>query len=136
MQFRKASTLRAPVVLYGCETWPLTLREERRLRVFENRVLRRVFVSKRDEVTGESRKLHNEELSDLYSFPSIVLVVKSRRMRWAGHVARMGEGRGVHRVLVGKPEGKRQLGRPRRRWEDNIKGSGRGLWGLDGVGSG
>jgi len=80
-----------------------------------------IFEPKRDEVTGEWRKLHNEELSDLYSLPNIVRVVKSRRMRWAGHVARMGEGRGVHRVLVGKPEGKRPLGRPRRRWEDNIK---------------
>ena len=84
-------------------------------------MLRRVFGPKRDEVTGEWRKLHNEELSDLYSFPNILRVVKWRRMRWAGHVARMGEGRVVHRVLVGKPEGKRQLGRPRRRWEDNIK---------------
>ena len=92
-----------------------------RLRVFENRVLRRVFGPKRDEVTGEWRKLHNEELSDLYSLLNIVRVVKSRRMRWAGHVACMGEGRGVHRVMVGKPEGKRPLGRPRRRWEDNIK---------------
>jgi len=99
----------------------LTLREEHRLRVFENRVLRRVFGPKRDEVTGEWRKLHNEELSDLYSLPNIVRVVKSRKMRWAGHVAHMGQGRGVHRVLVGKPAGKRQLGRPRRRWEDNIK---------------
>ena len=87
------------------------MREERRLRVFENRVLRRVFRPKREEVTGEWRKLHNEELSDLYSLPNIVQVVKSRRMRWAGHVARMGEGSGVHRVLVGKPEGKRPLGR-------------------------
>ena len=87
-----------PVVLYGCETWSLTLREERRLRVFENRVLRRAFGPKRDEVTGEWRKLHNEELRDLYSSPNIVRVVKSRRMRWAGHVARMGEGRGMHRV--------------------------------------
>ena len=77
--------------------------------------------SERDEVTGKWRKLHNEELSDLYSLPNIVRVVKWRRMRWAGHVARMGEGRGVHRVLVGKPEGKSQLGRPRHRWEDNIK---------------
>ena len=93
-----------PVVLSGCEIWSLMLREERRLRVFENRVLRRVFGLKRDEVTGEWRKLHNEELSDLYSLPNIVRVVKSRRMRWAGHVERMGEGRGVHRVLVGKPE--------------------------------
>ena len=89
--------------------------------MFENRVLRRVFGSKRDEVTGEWRKLNNEELSYLYFLPNIVRVVKSRRMRWAGHVARMGEGRGVYRVLVGKPEGKRPLGRPRRRWEDNIK---------------
>ena len=99
----------------------LTLREERRLRVSENRVLRRVFGHKRDEVTGEWRKLHNEELRDLYSLPNIVRVVKSRRMRLAGHVARMGEGRGVHRVLMGKPERKRLLGRPRHRWEDNIK---------------
>jgi hypothetical protein len=97
------------------------LREERKLRVFENRVMSRVFWRKRDEVTGEWRKLHNEELNDLYSLPNIVLVVKSRRMRWAGHVSRMGEERGVHRVLVGKPEGKRPLGKPRRRWEDNIK---------------
>ena len=110
-----------PVVLYGCETWSLTLREERRLRVIENRVLRRVFGPKRDEVTGEWRKLHNEELSDLYSLPIIVRMVKSRRMRWSGHVAHMGEGRVVHRVLVGKPEGKKPLGRLRRRWEDNIK---------------
>jgi hypothetical protein len=110
-----------PVVLYGCETWSLTLREERRLRVFENRVLRRVFGPKRNEVTGEWRKLHNEELNDLYPLPNIVWVVKSRQMRWAGHVARMEKDREVHRVLVGKPEGKRPLGRPRRRWEDNIK---------------
>ena len=89
--------------------------------MYENRVLRKVFGPKRDEVTGEWRKLHNEELIDLYSLPNIVRVVKSRRMRWAGHVARMGEDRGVHRVLVGKPEGKRPLGRPRCRWEDNIK---------------
>ena len=86
----------------------------------ENRVLSRAFGPKRDEVTGECRKLYNEEFRDLYPLPNIVRVVKSRRMRWAGHVARMGEGRGVHRVLVGKPEGKRPLGRPRRRWEDNI----------------
>jgi len=89
--------------------------------VFENRVLRRVFGPKRDEVTGEWRKLHNEELRDFYFLPNILRVVRSRRMRWAGHVARMGEGRGVHRFLVGKLEGKRPLGRPRRRGEDNIK---------------
>jgi len=96
-------------------------REERRLRVFENKVLRRVFGPKRDEVTREWRKLHNEELRDPYSLPNIVRVLKSRRMRWEGHVARMAEGRGVHRVLVGEPEGKRPFGRPGLRWEDNIK---------------
>jgi len=110
-----------PVVLYGCETWSLTLREERRLRVFENRVLRRIFGPKRDEVTGEWRKLHNDELNYLYSSPNTVRAIKSRIIRWAGHVARMGKKRGVYRVLVGRPEGKRRLGRPRRRWEDNIK---------------
>ena len=86
----------------------------------ENRVLRRIFGPKRDEVTGEWTKLHNQELNDLYSSPNTVRVIKSRRMRWVGHVARMGERRCVYRVLVGKPEGKRQLGRSRRRWEDNI----------------
>ena len=110
-----------PVVLYECETWSLTLREERKLRVFENMVLRRIFGPRGDEVTGEWRRLHNEELNDLYSSPNIVRVIKSRRMRWAGHVARMGEGRGVYRVLVGKSEGKRPLGRHRRRWVDNIR---------------
>ena len=84
-----------PVVLYGCETWSLTLREERRLRVFENRVLRRIFGSMRDELTGEWGKLHNKELKDLYSSPNIVRVIKSRRMRYAVHVARMGERRGT-----------------------------------------
>ena len=91
------------------------------LRVFENRVLRRIFGVKRDGVTGEWGKLQNEEFNYLHCSPSIVRLIKSRRMRWAGHVARMGEGRGVHKVLVGKPEGKRPLGRPRRRWENNIK---------------
>jgi len=111
------------VIVVGrlCETGSLTLREERRLTVFENWVLRRLFGPKRDEVTGEWRKLHNEELNDLYCSPNIVRVIKWRRMRWAGNVARMGERRGVYRVLVRKPEGKRTLGRPRRRWEDNIK---------------
>jgi len=117
---QKYRTINIHVVLYGCETWSLTLREERRLRVFENRVLRRVFGPKRDEVTREWRKLHHEELNDLYS-PNIVRVIKSRRMRWAGHVARMGEVRGVYRGLVGKSGEKRPLGRPRHRWEDNIK---------------
>jgi hypothetical protein len=89
--------------------------------VFQNRVLGGIFGPKRDEVTGEWRKLHNEELHNLYSSPDIIKQVKSRRMRWAGHVARMGEERRVYKVLVGKPEGKRPLGRPRRRWEDGIR---------------
>jgi len=110
-----------PVVLYGCETWLLTLTEEHRLRVLENRVLRRIFGPKWDEVTGEWRKLHNEELNNVYSLPIIVRVIKSRRVRWARHVACMGERRVVCRVLVGKPEGKRPLGRPRCRRKDNIK---------------
>jgi len=109
------------VVLYGCETWSLTLREERKLRVLENMVLRRIFGPRREEVTGEWRRLHNEELNDLYYSPNIVRVIKSRRMRWAGHVARMGEERVVYRVLVGKAGGKRPLGRPRRRCVDNIR---------------
>jgi hypothetical protein len=99
----------------------LTLREEHRLRVFENRVLRRIFGPKRDEGTGGWRNLRNEELHDLYSSPSIVRVIKARRMRWAGHVACMGEVRGAYNILVGRPEGRRPLRRPRRRWEDNIK---------------
>jgi hypothetical protein len=114
-------TVVLPVVLYGCETWSLTLREEQRLGVFENRVLRRIFEPKRDEATGEWRRLHKEELNDLYSSPNIIRVIKSRRMRWAGHVARMGEKRGAYRILVGRPDGRRTLGRPMRRWEDNIK---------------
>jgi transcription termination factor 2 len=89
--------------------------------VFENRVLRRIFGPKRDEVTGEWRKLHNEELRELYSSPSVIRIIKSRRMRWAGHVARMEEKRYAYRLLVGKPEGKRLLGRLRRRWVDNIR---------------
>jgi len=97
------------------------LREERKLRMFENMVLRRIFGPRRDEVTGEWRRLHNEELHYLYSSPNIMRVIKSRRMRWAGHVARMGEVRGAYRDLVGKPEGQRPLGRPRRRWMDNIR---------------
>jgi hypothetical protein len=97
------------------------LREEHRLRVFENRVLRRIFGPKRHDVTGEWRKLHNGELHNLYSSPDIIRQIKSRRMRWAGYVARMGDGRNVYRVLMGKPEGKSPLGRPRRRWEDGVK---------------
>jgi len=114
-------TIILPVILYGCETWSLTMRKERRLRVFENRLLRRIFGSKREEVSGAWRKLNNEEFNDLYCSPNIVRVIRSRRMRWAGHVARMWDRRGIYRVLVGKPEGKRPLGRPKRRWKDNIK---------------
>ena len=121
LKIKKYRTSVLPVVLYGCETWSLTMRDERRIRVFENMVLRSILGPKRDEVTGEWRELHNEKLKDLNSSPNIVRVIKSRRVRLAGHVARMGERRGVYRVLVGKPEGKRPLGRPRRRWEDNIK---------------
>jgi len=95
-----------PIVLYGCENWSLTLREERKLRVFVNKVLRRIFGPRSDEVTGDWTRLHNEELNDLYCSPNIVRVIKSRRMRWAGHVARMGEERGVYSVLLGKSEGK------------------------------
>jgi hypothetical protein len=110
------------VYLYGCETWSLTLREERRLRVFENRVLRRIFGPKREEVTGSSRKLHNEELHNFYTSPSIIRMIKSgMMMRWAWHVARMGAKRNAYSIPVGKPEGKRPLARPRHRWMDNIK---------------
>jgi hypothetical protein len=106
-----------PVVLYGCETWSQTLREEHRLRVFENRVLRRIFGPRMGW-----RKLHNE-LCSLYPSPSITRMIKSWRLRWAGYVARMveEENKNDYRILVGKPEGKRPLGRPRRKWADNIK---------------
>jgi hypothetical protein len=114
-------TIILPVVLYGCGTWSLTVREEHKLRVFENRVLKRIFGPNRDRVTGGCRKLHNEELHNLYSSPCIIRIIKSRRMRWAGHVAQMGEKRNLYGLLVGKPEGKRPLGRQRRRWIDNIK---------------
>jgi len=113
-------TIILPVVLYGCGTWLLTLKEERRMRVFENMVLR-IFGPKRDEVKMEWRKLHNEESSDLYSSPIIFRVIKMRLISWAKRVARMGEKRGVYSVLMLKPEGKRPLGRPRRKWEGTIK---------------
>jgi len=109
-------TIILPVVLYECGTWSLTLREKRGLRVFENRVLRRIFRLGRDEVTGEWIKLHIEDLNDLYSSPNIIRVIKSKRMRWVGHVARMRDRRGAYRVVVG-----RQLGRLGRSWDDNIK---------------
>jgi hypothetical protein len=114
-------TLILPVVLYGFETWSLTLRKKRRLSVFENRVLRRILGPNRDEGTREWRKLRNEELNDLYWSPNTFRLIKSRRMRWAEQAARMGMRRGVYRILVGKPAGKRPLGRPSCRWEDNIK---------------
>jgi hypothetical protein len=114
VKIKMYQTIILPVVLYGCETLSL------RLRVFENRVLRRIFGPKRDEVTGGWRKLHNEELHGLYCSPSIIRVIQRRRIRWAGHVARMGEVRNSYSILVGKPEGRRWLGRPRRGWEDNI----------------
>jgi hypothetical protein len=107
------------VVLYGCETWSPTLREKHRVRVFENRVLRRIFGPKRDEVTREWRKLHNEELHDLYPLPSLFRIIKSKRMRWA--CSMNGEKRNVYRLLVRKPMGKRPLGRLRHRWMDNIR---------------
>jgi hypothetical protein len=109
------------VVLYGCETWSLNLRDEHRLRVFENRVLRRKIGPKRKEVTGGLIKLHNEELLNMYSPLSVIRMIKSRRIRWAWHEARMGGKRNVYRVLVGKPKGRRPLGNPKHRWVDNIK---------------
>jgi hypothetical protein len=118
VKIRIYKTIILPEVLYGCEIWCLTLREEHRLRVFGNRVLRRIFGLTWDEMTGEWRKPHNEELRDLYSLPSIIRIIKSRKMRWAWHVARMGEKRNAYRLLVGKPEGKRLQGRPRHRWVD------------------
>jgi hypothetical protein len=104
------------IVLYGCETWSVALREEQRLRVFEHRVLRGIFGPKREEATEERRRLHNEELNVLYSSLNIFRGIKSRRMRWAVHVACMGDSRGVHKILVGTPEGMRPLGRLRHRW--------------------
>jgi hypothetical protein len=118
----------------------LTLREEQRLRVFENRVLRRIFGPNRDEVAGKWRKLHNRELHNLYSSPDIIRQIKSRRMRWPGRVAWMEEGRSMYRILVGKPKGKRPLRRPRHRWKDGIKmdlrETGWGRCGVDSSGSG
>jgi hypothetical protein len=108
-------TIISPVVLYGYKTWSLVLREECRVRVFEKSALGRIFGPKRDEVTEERRRLHNEKLYALYSSPDIIGVMKSRRLKWAGHVAHFRESKGTYRVLVRKPEVKRPLGKPRRR---------------------
>jgi hypothetical protein len=116
MKAASGENMNSVYILYGCETWSLTLREEHRLRV-----LRRICGLKRNEVTGGWRKLHNEELNKLYFSPSIVKMIKSRRMRWTGHVARIGSKRNAYRILVGKPECKRPPGRPRCRCVDNIK---------------
>jgi hypothetical protein len=113
-------TIILPVVLYGCETWSVTGMEDHRLMMFENRVLRIIFGPRRDEVTGEWRKMHSEELHNLYSSPDITRQIKADEW-WAGHVARMGEERKLYKVLVRKLEGKRPLGRQRRRWEDGIR---------------
>jgi hypothetical protein len=102
------TTIILPVVLYGCETWSLNIKNEHRLWVFENRVLRRIFGPRRDEVTGDWRKLHSEELHNFYSSPNIIRMIKSRRMRWAGHIGRMGETRNAYRILVGKQEKNRR----------------------------
>jgi hypothetical protein len=121
IRIRVYQTIILPVVLFGCEAWSLILREVHRLRVYENRALKKIFGPKRVGVTGEWRKLHNEELRDLYSSPNIIRIIKSRRMRWTGYVARMMRKRNAYRLLVGKPEGRRPLGRPRRRCVDNIR---------------
>jgi hypothetical protein len=125
-------TIILPVVLYGCQTWSFILREQHRLRVYENRVLRRTFGPKRDEVLREWRKLHSEELHKLYSSTNIIRQIEERKIRLVGHVARMGEDRKVYRVLVGTLEGKRPSVRPRHRWKDGIKmdlgETGWGMW--------
>jgi hypothetical protein len=109
------------VILCGCKTWSLTIRGEHSLRLFENRVLRRIFRSKREEMAGGWRRLHNEELRNLCHSPNVIREIKSRSIRWAGHVACMGKLKNAYRILAGKPEGKGTLGRPRGRWEDNIR---------------
>jgi hypothetical protein len=120
LKIRIHKTIILPEVLYRCKTWSLAISEEHRRGVFENRVLRRIFGPKRDDVTGELRKLQNKELHDLCSSPSIIRIMMMRRMRWAGHVARMEEKGKAYRLLVGKPEGWRRLGRQKRGWLDNI----------------
>jgi hypothetical protein len=119
IKIRIYKTIILPVALYGCETWCLTLKEEQRLRVFENRVLRKIFGFKRDKLMGDWRKLHKEELHNMYSLPNIIRMIEPRRMRWAGHVEQMGEKRNARRLLVGKPKRKKQLWRLRHGWVDN-----------------
>jgi hypothetical protein len=121
VKIRIYKTISLPVVLYGCETWSLALRDEHRLRVFGNRVLRRIFGPRRDEMTEGWRKIHNEELRKWFSSPSIIRMIKSRKMRWAGHVARKGAERKAYWLLVENPVGRRLLGKPRRKWVDNSK---------------
>jgi hypothetical protein len=120
IKIRIYKTIILPVVLYGYKNWCLTTREEHRLRVSENRALRKIFGLKREVIVGW-RKVNNEEPHNLYSSPSIIRIIKSRRMKWAGHVARMWARRNAYRTLVGKPEGRRPLGRTNCRWVDNIK---------------
>ena len=115
LKVKTYKTIILPAKLYGCETWSLTLGEGHRLRVFENKTLRKIFGAKKDKITGELRKLHNFELRVLYSSPYIIRNIKSRRLRWAGHIARVEQFRNAYRALVGKPKGKTPLGRPRRR---------------------
>jgi hypothetical protein len=121
VKIRIYKTIILPVVLYGCDTWSLTLREKHRLRVFENRMLRKILGPKSDEVTGGWMKLHYKDLRDLYSSPSIIRMIKLKRMRWEGNIARIREERYAYRLLVGKPEGQRPLGRPICRWVDNMR---------------
>jgi hypothetical protein len=121
IETRMYKTVVLPLVLYGCETWSLTSREEHRLGMFENRVLKRIFGQRMNEGIGGRRRLHEEEPHYLYSSSSIVRIIKLRRMRWAELVARMVEKRNTYRLLVGKPEGRRHLRRPRHRWVDNVR---------------
>jgi hypothetical protein len=118
LNFKICKTIILPVILYGCETWSLTLKEEQRLRMLENMVLRRIFGPKGKEVEGSWRRLHNEEFHNLYASSNVTRVTESRRMRWAGHAAHMGQMRNSYKIFVGKPVEKRPLGRSRRRWEN------------------
>jgi hypothetical protein len=126
------STIILPVDLYGCDTWSLISREEHRLKVFEYTVLRKMFGSMRDEVTGETRRLHNEEFHNLYCSPNIIRLIKSRRIKWAGHIACMKNRRGAYRIWMGKPDGRKPRERPRLRWDNNIEMDPQeAWWGMD-----